>query len=233
MRHVYIGYDAREVEAYKVCVRSMRRNAPGCDPLIMPISSRTLGSAYRRPESIRNGVRWDDISQQPMSTEFSIARFFAPLLMRSGWAVFCDCDFMWRGSIEDLFAQADDRFAVMVVKHQQNPVETIKMDDQIQTAYERKNWSSLMLLNCGAPEHRALTVDALNAMTKHELHQFRWISDESRIGELSPTWNWLAGVSAPIAGDGPRVVHYTLGTPNMRGYEDAPYADEWRRYARW
>lgn len=233
MRHVYVGYDSREVEAYKVCVRSMRENARGCEPLVMPISSRTLGSAYRRPESLRNGVKWDDLSGQPMSTEFSLARFFVPVLMSSGWALFCDCDFLWRGNVEELFALADDRYAVMVVKHQQNPVETVKMDGQVQTAYARKNWSSLMLLNCSSPELRALTLDDLNRHTKHYLHGFRWIQDDARIGELSPTWNWLAGVNKPVdERDGPRVVHYTLGTPDMKGYEDSPYADEWRAHAR-
>lgn len=228
---VYIGYDSREVGAYRACVNSMRAHA-SVQPLIMPVSSALLGAAYARPTTVRGGVRWDDISMQPMSTEFSLARFFVPLLARKGWALFCDCDFLWRCDVNELLAQARDEYAVMVVKHAHNEGSAVKMDGQVQTYYYRKNWSSLMLLNCDAPECAALTREVLNRETKHWLHGFFWCPEESRIGALSMEYNWLANVNPPVRdAAGPKVVHYTLGTPDMPGHEGAPFADEWRRYA--
>lgn len=234
---VYVGHDAREQQAYQVCKRSLQARAGG-HVRVRPISYPLLGDLYRRPVERRMGVLYDVISDAPMSTEFSLARFFAPLLHErigadSAWVVFCDCDFLWRAPVERLLAFADDRYAVMVVKHTQRPVETRKMDGQPQTAYERKNWSSLMLLNCALINHATFGADGagvlamLNGATGLDLQQLRWCPDEL-IGELPLEWNWLAGVSPHV--DNPQAVHFTLGTPDLPGYEDYPYANEWRRY---
>lgn len=229
-RRVFIGYDQREPGAFRVCVRSMNANAVGFPPIVLPVGRATLGHLYERPTMRHNGVLWDELSQQPMSTDFSLARFFVPLISPPDeWVLFCDCDFMWRADVNALFALADSRYAVMVVKHRQESGVEEKMDGQPQTYYRRKNWSSLMLINTGAPEWKALTKERLNLWTKQALHGFSWVED-SRIGELPVTWNWLAGVCEPIPAPGPKVVHYTLGTPEMKGYEDAPYASEWRAY---
>lgn len=226
---VYVGHDAREVEAYRACVGSLRARARG-EVEIHPVSSRLLGSLYTRPETRREGVLWDEISNAPMATEFSIARFFTPLLARHGWVVFCDCDFLWRASIEDLFALADERYAVMVVKHQYEPVESVKMDGQPQTSYHRKNWSSLMLLNCTMiVDNDWLPLLLLNHNTGRNLHGFSWLRDDL-IGEVPVEWNWLEGVSSATVE--PCAVHYTRGIPSMRGYENAAFADEWRSYGR-
>ena len=40
----------------------------------------------------------------------------------------------------------DDEYAVMCVKHAQEPEESIKMDGKLQQPYPRKNWSSFMLM---------------------------------------------------------------------------------------
>lgn len=231
-RRVFVGHDQREANAFQVCVRSMNYHARSLPPVVLPVSRLTLGERYARPTKRSGGVLWDEISQEPMSTDFSLARFFVPLLApRDEWVLFCDCDFLWRADVNRLFALADDRYAVMVVKHEHSHGAEKKMDAQPQTYYHRKNWSSLMLFNCAAPECRALSLDVLNRETKHWLHGFFWVQDPARIGALSPTWNWLAGVSAEIPPPGPNVVHHTLGVPSMPGYEDAPYAEEWRRYA--
>lgn len=227
---VFIGYDQREPGAFRVCVRSMNANVVGLPPLVLPISRGLLGTLYERPTTRHNGVLYDELSQQPMSTDFSIARFFSALIgPRDGWILFCDCDFMWRGDVNELFTMVDNDYAVMVVKHQQLDGIGEKMDGQPQTYYRRKNWSSLMLINCSAPEWQSLTKERLNLWTKQALHAFSWI-DDKRIGSLPVTWNWLASVCDPIPGPGPKVVHYTLGTPEMKGYEDAPFASEWRAY---
>jgi lipopolysaccharide biosynthesis glycosyltransferase len=180
---------------------------------------------YDRPTEVRDGRLWDVISQAPMATEFAISRFLVPYLARKGWAIFVDADVMARVSLTELFAQADRSKACMVVKHNHNPNSMIKMDGQIQTAYARKNWSSVVLWNCEHPRTRLLTPDVVNRERGLWLHQFSWLGDND-IGELDPAWNHLVGEMPrnPRA----KLVHFTTGTPNIKGYEHCEFADEWR-----
>jgi hypothetical protein len=231
MNQVFIGHDSRELDAYQVCVDSMRKRSK-VDPIITPISSKTLGNIYTRPETTRDGVRYDVISGAPMATEFSLARFFVPYLARKGWAIFCDCDFLWRADVNELFALADPRYAIQVVAHPSLPSGPSKMDGQPQLGYARKNWSSLILFNCEHPSVH-LPLAYLNSARGLELHQFDWVSNEL-IGKLPWTWNWLCGVEPlPVLREqeDPKAVHFTLGVPSMPGYEKQPYADEWSAYA--
>ena len=71
-----------------------------------------------------------------------------------------------------------------------------------------------------------LTKYALNNMSGCWLHALCWLKDEE-IGGLDEKWNCLEGWSDPLID--PKVVHFTRGTPDMPGHEDAPYAQEWRR----
>jgi hypothetical protein len=48
------------------------------------------------------------------------------------WAVFCDCDFLWKCDITELFNLRDSSKAVMVVKHDYVPKSSIKMNNKIQ-----------------------------------------------------------------------------------------------------
>jgi hypothetical protein len=211
-----------------VCIASLRAHARESFA-VQPINSRLLGSIYYRPEKRHgDGTRWDVISNAPMATEFSIARFFVHHLQRNGWALYCDCDFLFRAPVEELFALADPRYAVMVVKHPEFSGGGVKMDGQRQTSYPRKNWSSLMLINCGHPAVQSLSVRALNETSGLSLHQFLWASEDD-IGALPFEWNVLVGVSADYPA--PKAAHFTLGVPSMKGYEDQPFADEWRSYA--
>ncbi len=149
------------------------------------------------------------------------------LMQHAGWALFVDGDFLWLGDVHDLLEQADQRFAVQVVKHGQLGEFGLKMDGQAQQPYYRKNWSSLMLFNCGHPSNQRLTPFVVNKQSGQWLHAFSWLGDDE-IGDLAPTWNWLAGIDKqPPQGD-PMAVHFTKGIPDMPGYEDSPYADHWR-----
>jgi len=164
-----------------------------------------------------------------MSTDFSLARFWVPQLAGiSGWALFCDCDFMFRADVQELFALADPRYAVMVVKHDHQPTEMLKMDGQVQTRYPRKNWSSLMLWNLEHKGTLSLGHFTLNNTRGIDLHRFCWL-DDKHIGSLPEHWNWLDGHSS--SGMEPAAVHFTRGTPDMAGYEHTRYAPEWNRYA--
>ena len=224
---IYIGYEPREIECFAVCRSSIRRR------LTQPVPIRGLvldemrrRGFYTRPTEYREGQLWDVISEAPMSTEFAIARFLTPLLAGTGWALFMDCDIMARDNLMRLFEMADPEKAVMCVKHHHEPPDDVKMDDQIQTRYKRKNWSSVMLFNCDHPSNRRLTVDLINTVPGRDLHAFCWLEDDE-IGELPERWNYLVGHTKGH-GIEPALVHWTNGPPCMPGFEDEEYAEEFR-----
>ena len=239
---IWIGFDSREPAAFAVAVASIKSRLSRDIPISgIVLSDLQAHGLYRRPtESVVNsdGHRQliDVLSKREdydgaMSTEFAISRFLTPHLAGSGWALFMDCDMLVRGDLAKLFAHRDPTKAIQCVKHNYTPIQTVKMDGQAQTRYSRKNWSSVMLFNCDHPTNRKLTLDMVNTLPGRDLHRFCWLADEE-IGDLGLEWNWLAGESDPLPD--PRIVHHTLGSPFMTGYENAPYADEWRdALARW
>jgi len=222
---VFVGFDSREVAAYDVCVHSMRGHAGPAQPVVAVREAQLRATGlYSRPHERRDGRLWDTLSAAPMSTEFALTRFLVPVLCAAEWAVFCDCDFLWRADVRELLALADSRYAVMVVKHDYAPAEGLKMDGQIQLAYPRKNWSSLVLWNCRHPAHAPLP-ELVNRWPGRRLHGFEWLND-ALIGALPEAWNWLEGHSS--AQLDPKAVHFTRGTPDLPGYENVPFAAEWR-----
>lgn len=223
---IWVGFDPRETDAFAVARHSIERwmNLP------IPIRGVVLtdlrnGQLYTRPTSRRDGRLWDDISGAPMATEFACSRFLVPTLAKTGWALFMDADMLIRGDIAKLFALADPKKAVMVVKHDHRPPEGVKMDGQAQTRYARKNWSSVMLFNVDHPANRALTVDLINSVPGRDLHRFCWLED-NLIGELPAEYNYLVGHTKGV--DDPKIVHFTDGIPSMDGYGECEFADEWR-----
>jgi hypothetical protein len=158
------------------------------------------------------------------SSDFSFARFLTPHLSGyAGWTVFMDCDMLMLEDIVRLWALQDDRYAVMVVKHDHVPRETVKFLGEPQSKYEKKNWSSVMLFNnarCGA-----LTPDYVNRASGLELHQFKWLANDELIGALPERWNHLVGYNAPRKDAA--LVHFTLGGPYFEDYRSCEYAKEW------
>ncbi len=228
MNHVYIGYDEREDDAFQVCRLSLARRTS--QPLhIVKLDQAILRDIgmYDRPWHFEGVDRIDDRDGRPFSTDFTFSRFTVPSLMLfQGWALFCDCDFLFTEDIQALFDLADPQFAAMVVKHSHVPTETIKMDGVTQTRYHRKNWSSIILWNCAHKSNRVLTPELVNHKPGGWLHAFSWLRDEE-IGEVPMHWNWLVGVDNwPLMGI-PSGIHYTLGVPSMPGHETDPYADLW------
>lgn len=222
----FIGYDGRLPEGYAVAARSLVKM--GADPLsIHPLVLPHLQGTglYDRPMHESAGQLHDAISGAPMATEFAISRFLVPHLACSHWAIFCDSDFLFRKPIlPALEAVLDDRFALMCVQHEYAPTEAVKMQGQAQTLYNRKNWSSFMAFNTRHPANDALTLDMIKTLPGRDLHRFCWLADDE-IGALPDSFNWLEGHSTS---PDPGVVHFTRGTPDMAGYENVPFADEWR-----
>lgn len=225
MNRIFIGYDSREADAYDVCVKSILRYSEQSISPLKEIPLRVAG-LYDRPYRIEGAQRYDTRDGRPFSTEFSFTRFLVPALCQyEGWALFCDCDFLFRANLDELFALKDDKYAVMCVKHDYRPEEGLKMDGQIQQPYPRKNWSSLVLWNCGHPSNKKVTIKFANMMPGSLLHGFGWLKDQE-IGGLPETWNWLENHSSPAFE--PKGVHFSSGGPWFPGYENVSYADEWR-----
>jgi lipopolysaccharide biosynthesis glycosyltransferase len=230
MRSIFIGFDPREGAAFMVTRASLeyRINSP------LPVYGLVLSDLqrrglYTRPIEYQTGIErkvmWDVISQAPMSTQHANARFLVPHLAKSGWAVFMDGDMLVRTDLSRVFDGLDSSKALYCVQHRHEPQRGVKMDGQIQTRYSRKNWSSFMIFNCDHEANEGLTLDVINRLPGRDLHRFCWL-DDSEIGELDPAWNFLVGHSDP--GIEPKVVHFTDGVPDMPGYENVAYADEWR-----
>lgn len=232
MRSIWIGFDPREAAAFAVARCSLNKHLTQPIPVHgLVLSELQRAGLYRRPLEMRRSaldkpVMWDVISDHAMSTQHANARFLVPHLARTGWALFSDGDFLYRGNVARQFEKLDSKFAVYCVKHRYEPGTGLKMDGQIQTNYPRKNWSSFFFINCGHEANRALTLDVVNSAKGSELHRFFWLEDDL-IGELSPEWNFLVGHHDPAKID-PKAVHFTAGVPDMAGYENVPFADEWR-----
>jgi len=212
MIRVFVGYDPREAVAYNVLAHSINRRASR-PVAIAPLMLSQLGR-----------LMWRE--RHPLqSTDFSFSRFLTPYLSGfEGWAVFMDCDMLVLEDIAQLWALRDARYAVMVVKHNHVPRETVKFLGEPQSRYEKKNWSSVMLFNNA--QCKALTPDYVNTASGLELHQFKWLGDDALIGELPARWNHLVGYNPPRADAA--LVHYTLGGPYFDAYRDCEHAQAWR-----
>ncbi len=215
-KNIFIGWDSREDIAYQVCARSLKRHSRS-DLEIVPLKQQELASRglYSREK--------DPLA----STEFTYTRFLVPELTGyRGWALFMDCDFLVTADVSEVFDLAEDRYAVMCVKHDYRPRETVKMDGAAQTVYPRKNWSSFVLWNCGHPATRALTPEIVNRQTGAYLHRFTWLED-GLIGALPETWNWLEGwCRKPVEG-APKGIHFTRGGPWFENWQRVDYAELW------
>jgi len=217
---IFVGYDIREDIAYQVCEHSIYKHQPNAE--VLALKQRELRDSGIYTRSI------DPLS----STEFTFTRFLVPYLADyKGWAVFVDCDVVFVDDVKKLFDQADDRYAVMVVKHDYTPKEGIKMDGCKQLPYPRKNWSSMILWNCGHPANKQITPEIVNSQTGQYLHRFQWL-DDSEIGALDPEWNWLAGWYQEPQDGIPKAIHYTEGGPWFKEYRRCDYHKIWKQYLR-
>lgn len=236
----FVGWDSRESVAADVCAHSIRRRSKH-RPEIRYLKHRELrkSGAFFRPWAIEGvtGEFTDLIDGNHFSTEFSHTRFLVPFIMQyQGWALFMDSDMIFLSDIAKLFALADDRYAVMCVKHSHHSIESMKMDERRQSNYFRKNWSSFVLWNCGHEANAHLTVECVNSMSGGDLHRFSWLKDE-QIGSLPFTYNYIGKVSPklPMEANGrPAVVHYTEGGPWFETCRNVPYAQWWlEEYEHW
>lgn len=202
MIRLFCGYDYREAVGYHVFCSSVIRHT-GQLVQFIPIT-----------DHIQTG-----------SNSFTYVRYkVAQMCDFEGWAIFADAsDMLCLGDISELWAMRDSQYAVQVVKHSyktRNPIKYLGTIMQcLNVDYQRKNWSSLMLVNCAAPEWKNPKVaDSLDA------HQFKCF-DDSRIGELPPKWNCL--VDEGQINDNAKLLHWTAGIPGFPLYKHAERAADW------
>ncbi|XP_023761819.1 protein CDI [Lactuca sativa] len=216
---IFVGYDTREDLAYEVCRYSILKRS-SIPVEVIPI---------KQSELREKKYFWRERNKLE-STEFSFTRFLTPFLANyEGWAVFVDCDFLYLGDVKELHDLIDEKYAMMCVQHDYTPKETTKMDGAVQTAYPRKNWSSMVLYNCVHPKNKILTPAIVNQESGAFLHRFQWLED-GEIGSVPFVWNFLVGHNQVVDGDPstyPKAIHYTSGGPWFEAWKDCEFGDLW------
>ena len=212
----FVGYDSKEDIAYRVCKYSIQKRA----------SKKLKIFSLKLDELIAKKLYFRDVDPLA-STQFTYSRFLVPHIMKfDGWALFCDCDFIFFVDILNLIKNLDESKALYCVQHDYTPKEKHKMDGQKQTIYPRKNWSSFILYNCSHSSNKKLTPELVNSETGSFLHQFKWLKDDE-IGSLDERWNWLEGWTSNHNSNSPYAVHYTRGGPWFSEWQDVEFAKEW------
>lgn len=203
----YVGYDPREAIAYHVFCQSVIEHCSmpvGFYPLHAPMLSNFDG-------------------QQDGTNAFIYSRYLIPYLNGyAGWALFVDGDMVVTDDLSKLWALRDERYAALVVKHDyrtQHPrkyIGTPLENDNLD--YPRKNWSSVVLWNCGHHSNRILSREFVGEAGGKFLHRFSWLRDEE-LGDLPKEWNHL--VLEYKNDNNAKLLHHTLGTPAFRHYADS------------
>lgn len=209
MIRLFVGFDQRE--------------AAGFHTFVQTVIERTTQLVAITPLVI-------DGSQRDGSNAFTYTRFLVPELCSfAGHAIFADgADMLCMADLVELWALREPRFAVQVVKHEYRTKFRRKyLGTEMEAPnenYPRKNWSSLVLWNCG---HMANFTAREHLRSAHGsfLHRFAWLKDEE-IGELHPTWNWLPGEYGE--NDAAKILHFTEGLPAIPAYRETPHAREWQ-----
>jgi hypothetical protein len=212
---IYVGFDQREACVFHVFTQSVIEHAT------QPVAFYPLAT---------NHLHFD--GQQDGTNAFIFSRYLVPELQGfEGWAIFADGDMHLNADISELWELRDDTKAVMVVKHDYHtkskrkyigtPIENDNVD------YECKNWSSVILFNCGHPANRILTRRYVAEAGGALLHRFAWLNDEE-IGTLPLDWNWLEQ-EYPYNPDA-KLVHQTLGSPGFASYADSDSSRDWNGY---
>ena len=211
---VYVGYDGQaEPVAYHVFCQSVISRAS------QPISFHPLAL---------NMIKGYRETHTDGSNAFIYSRFLVPYLEGyKGWAIFCDGDMICNADIAELWAMRDPYKAVQVVKHDYKTKHPVKYLGAKNEDYPRKNWSSVMLINCSHFAWRTITPEFVqNATGSSYLHRFEFIADD-RIGELPMEWNWL--VEEYEHNDHAKLYHYTIGTPCFAEFSRCDHAGLWHK----
>jgi hypothetical protein len=212
MINLFCGYDPREAVGFHVFVASV------LSKVSVPVSIIPLAS---------NGLPTG-------SNNFTLSRFLVPYLMGyKDHAIFADAsDMLALDDIAYLDAMFDPAYAVQVVKradyesmHHRKYIGTPLECNQ--SNYHRKNWASLMIINCEHPSWRWVNPESIANTSPLYLLQLTFCGDS--IGELPPRWNVLADECDDI--DQAAILHWTAGIPAIPHYAESPGAEAWFNHA--
>jgi hypothetical protein len=213
--NLYIGFDQREALGTHVFLASLIKysSAP------IPVTILNKGTLERNRSTVSEGTN-----------AFTMSRFLVPYFQGfRGWAVFMDgADMLMRDDICKIFDLIHLHSAVQVVhhsydtRHKRKYVGTsMEADNEM---YPRKNWASVMLMNCSHYAWRKITPEYINSVDKMHMLQFRFM-DDKYLSSLPREWNWLADEYGES--DSAKVLHWTAGVPGFPHYRNAPHAREW------
>jgi lipopolysaccharide biosynthesis glycosyltransferase len=204
---IFIGWDSRYPEPADVLRYSLLKH-----------TSIALEITYLRLDEL-DFVRAHD---PRASTEFTYSRFLVPYLCGyEGKAIFMDSDMLCLGDIRALHELEMENLALRVVKHDYRPTNTVKMYGCEQSIYPRKNWSSLMIMNCA--KLVLWSKDVVETQSGAYLHRFQDIPDQ-QISDIPNDWNTLDWMDAST-----KLIHYTNGGPWLEEFKNHPHADVWFR----
>jgi hypothetical protein len=209
MLDIFIGWDSRFPEPAHVLAHSIVERAS------VPVRIR-----YLRLSELQHVYGFDRLHDPLASTEFTYTRFLVPYLKGyEGKALFLDNDMLCLGDVAELDRLDLRPYALRVVQHDHRPTSTVKMYGCPQTSYPRKNWSSLMLMDCSRLQLWSKRV--VETASGAYLHRFQDIPDGA-IGTVPPEWNHLDRRDATT-----RLIHWTSGGPWFDQYRDCPHAELW------
>ena len=212
MLKIFVGFDGKvEPVAYHTFCQSVIEKA-SIPVSFTPLALNTL-SEYK--ETHTDG-----------SNAFIYSRFLVPYLCDfKGMALFVDGDMICRTDIAEILWEHDQDEAVKVVKHYYQTKHPVKYLGAKNEDYPKKNWSSVMLWNCGHHLNKQLTPQFVMDKPGKYLHRFEWLKHEDQVGKLDDTWNWLETEYEynPDA----KLIHHTLGTPCFKDYQSTDYSQEW------
>jgi hypothetical protein len=213
MIRLFCGYDRREQVGYDV-FRS---------------------SVHRRASTPVDFTKLDECGLGQRGTNaFTFSRFLVPHFCGyQGHAIFCDAsDQVMLADVAELDALFDHRVAVQVVQHPtystRHRMKYVGTDMECPNVdYPRKNWASVMLINCEHPAWRVMLA-GIDDMPIRDLLQLRWLGD-LEIGALPDEWNRLVDEGQPV--EGAKILHWTCGIPGFDHYKNAPGAEWWHAEA--
>jgi len=219
MIRLFCGYDEREAIGFHVFVHSVLEHAS--QPVqIVPLAARGM------PQG---------------SNAFTYSRFLVPYLCDyKGHAIFVDAsDMLMLADVAELDALFDPQYAVQCVQHPtyktRHPIKYRGTSMQCPNRdYARKNWASVMLLNCEHPYWHAIDPKSLELVASVALLKLGGLRADGKegpreIGALPDKWNRIVDEGQPV--DGAAVLHYTAGIPAFHSYRDTPGAEHWLRTA--
>lgn len=211
MIRIFTGFDQREARGWHAFMASVLENT--AEPVaVTPLTM---------------------LSQRDGTNAFTYSRFLVPYLCDfKGFALFVDgADMIAQRDLSELWELRDGWHPVRVVKHDYKtrfPRKYVGTEMEADNSdYPRKNWSSVILWDCGNYMNRVLTPKFIAEHDGKYLHRFGWLPDE-RIGDLPADWNWLCDEYGQ--NNDAKLLHYTAGIPGIRAHSKSAHAQSWFYY---